>query len=149
MLMLTRPLLPQDDTISQQLDVLNAGYAPHNISFNLAGTTRTVNAEWSESGDPDAIREMRASLRKGSYSALNVYVVNRPDPHPGVIGIATFPQSNVVDGDATFLYDGTSIDVGTVPGGSMPPYNLGGTLVHEVYMLPGPSILLLGMGSLT
>lgn len=56
--------------LAQQLDVLNAHYAPHSISFKHVNTTRTVNAAWADDGDELA---MKRALRQGGYGTLNIY----------------------------------------------------------------------------
>lgn len=60
----------QDAMLADQLDVLNAQYAPYGVSFNLVGTTRTVNSGWADDSNQLA---MKRSLRQGDYSTLNVY----------------------------------------------------------------------------
>lgn len=60
----------QDAMLADQLDVLNAQYAPHGVVFNLVGTTRTVNSGWADDRNELA---MKRSLRRGDYSTMNVY----------------------------------------------------------------------------
>ncbi|KAF4979065.1 hypothetical protein FDECE_18119 [Fusarium decemcellulare] len=114
-----------DEVVAEQMDIVNAAYAPHDISFKLVETTRTVNAAWA-AGSRAA--EMKAQLRQGPYAALNVYVVNVIGGT--VLGYCPFPQQ-VVEGDSTFLQDGCTIRGLTLPGSSTPPFN-GGALVHEI-----------------
>jgi hypothetical protein len=61
--------------LANQLDVLNDGYSPHQISFNLLNTTRTINPIWATNGSDTADIDMKRALRKGDYKALNVYFV--------------------------------------------------------------------------
>lgn len=56
--------------LQNQLGVLNSNYAPHDIQFNLSGTTRTVNSSWSDNTDTLV---MKTQLRKGDYATLNLY----------------------------------------------------------------------------
>lgn len=58
--------------IADQVDVLNAQYAPHSVSFNLAGTTRTINSAWADDSDELAYKR---ELRRGDYSTLNIYLL--------------------------------------------------------------------------
>lgn len=117
----------QDATIKTQIDIVNAAYAPHGISFNHVETTRTVNADWSAGSGID---DMKATLRQGGYSTLNVYTVG--EIGGGVLGFCPFPVAGASEGSAAFLRDGCTINVGTMPGGDAAPYNQGGTLVHEI-----------------
>ena len=63
--------------ITAQINVLNSDYASCGFSFTLAGTTRTVNADWFNNAAPDTSQEiaMKSSLRQGGAAALNVYTV--------------------------------------------------------------------------
>lgn len=107
--------------------MINDAYAPHGISFNHVDTTRTVNAEWGGGQDLDS---MKAELRQGDYSTLNVYTV---DTLGGiVIGQCSFPEQ-VTEGDSKFLEDGCMIVSESMPGQSdEPAWREGGVLVHEV-----------------
>lgn len=76
---------------------------------------------------------MKKELRRGDYSALNIYFVDVPvASNPEVLGVCFFPM------DASPLFpdrvnnDGCTINHQTIPGGSLAPYNLGATTVHEV-----------------
>ncbi|EOD43825.1 putative metalloprotease protein [Neofusicoccum parvum UCRNP2] len=115
-----------DAKIADQLDVLNAHYAPHSVSFTHAGTTRTVNRGWADDGNELA---MKTSLRRGDYKTLNVYLQRTLTRN--ALGYAYFP-ANVAVNSANYYRDGASIMAQSVPGGTEAPYNLGGTLTHEV-----------------
>lgn len=67
-----------EQQLADQLDVLNAQYAPYGVSFNLVGTTRTVNSGWADDSNQLA---MKRSLRKGDYKTMNVYF-QRVSPKP-------------------------------------------------------------------
>ncbi|KAI8963100.1 Metalloprotease [Daldinia sp. FL1419] len=111
--------------IDDQLDVMNADYGVHGISFNLVDTDWTVNDNWAADGDEIA---MKQALRKGTYSDLNIYFLGNLGG--GLLGYCYFPD-NVAEGSTEFYLDGCTILAHSVPGGSAAPYNLGGTAVHE------------------
>ncbi|KAJ7093848.1 metalloprotease [Mycena belliarum] len=115
--------------IANQMSVLNRDYGG-NINWVLAGTTRTVNADWFNKVGPSSSQQtaMKAALRSGGRADLNVYTVGfKSGTGVGLLGYATFP----------FTYssapkdDGIVILFGSLPGGSTPRYNLGRTLTHE------------------
>ncbi|KAK0642679.1 Extracellular metalloprotease [Lasiodiplodia hormozganensis] len=115
-----------DEMLQNQFEVLNSNYAPHDIQFNLSGTTRTVNSSWSDNTDTLV---MKTQLRKGDYATLNLYFQRKL---PGdSSGYCTFPGI-VEEGTLDFFNDGCVIDAQTVPGGSKVPYNEGKTATHEV-----------------
>lgn len=83
-----------DSQITDQMQVLNDAYASSGVSFQLAGTTRTVNETWFGKAEPyrqveptprqaylpiltssTQQNEMKAALRKGGAAALNIYSV--------------------------------------------------------------------------
>ncbi|KAF4303092.1 Peptidase M43 pregnancy-associated plasma-A [Botryosphaeria dothidea] len=115
-----------DAMLADQLDVLNAQYAPYGVSFNLVGTTRTVNSGWADDSNQLA---MKRSLRQGDYSTLNVYFQRTLQQN--ALGYAYFPD-NVAQGSTEYYLDGASIMASSVPGGSEAPYNLGVTATHEI-----------------
>ncbi|KAL0260986.1 hypothetical protein SLS55_004678 [Diplodia seriata] len=115
-----------DAMLADQLDVLNAHYAPHGISFTHAGTTRTINRSWADDGNELA---MKRELRRGDYKTLNLYFQRTLDQE--ALGYAYFPTS-AAEGSTDYYLDGASIMAQSVPGGSEAPYNLGGTATHEV-----------------
>lgn len=112
--------------LTDQLAVMNADYAPHDISFVLKGTDRTINSAWATDG---AELAMKKALRKGDYKALNIYF--QKSLQENAFGYAYFPD-DVTSGSNDFYYDGLSISYATLPGGSETGYNLGGTVTHEV-----------------
>lgn len=63
---------------------------------------------------------------RGDGSALNIYLIR---PSSGTLGWSTFPWELTKLGQT---FDGVVIHVGTLPGGTMAPYNKGLTVVHEV-----------------
>ncbi|KAF2145911.1 uncharacterized protein K452DRAFT_304926 [Aplosporella prunicola CBS 121167] len=113
----------------KQAAVLNKAYNPQGISFTLKETTLTTNDAWAvgEGGDMDA---MKAALRKGDYSTLNIYF--QSDLAGNILGVCTMP-STVAPGvqPAQYSSDGCSVQAGTMPGGVTAGYNQGMTAVHE------------------
>lgn len=74
---------------------------------------------------------MKQALRKGSYSDLNIYFPTNLDSiSPGVLGIATFPDS-FSEGSDGFYLDGIRVLSSSTPGGASAPFNLGQTATHE------------------
>lgn len=56
---------------------MNAAYASTGISWTLASTDRTVNADWFNEAGPENTQQtaMKNALRVGSAKDLNVYSV--------------------------------------------------------------------------
>lgn len=106
--------------VINQLKVLNDSYRPYGFSFSLMGTTRNNNSDWYYFEE----FEMKSALRVGDASTLNVYFTNAF----GLAGFAFFPW----DYEQFPVYDGVVVNSGTIPGGSLFPYDEGKTLVHEV-----------------
>lgn len=105
--------------------MLASDFAPYGVTMSLAGTTKTVNAAWSEDRDD---MEMKAELRKGSYSDLNIYL---QEDLGGNLGYCYFP-TYAPEGSSAFIRDGCSVLSTSVPGGSSSGYDLGKTATHEV-----------------
>ncbi|KAM7194193.1 zincin [Rhypophila sp. PSN 637] len=114
-----------DTMLQNQLNVMNAAYAPHDIAFVLKGTDRTINAQWARDG---AELTMKKALRKGTYRTLNLYFFKDLGSN---FGYCYFPTT-VTSGSNDFYYDGCSILSSTLPGGSSTNYNLGHTATHEI-----------------
>lgn len=112
--------------INDQMNVLNAAYAPWGWSFNLVTVTRTTNKQWFNLRmGTNAERQMKNALRQGTADDLNIYSSNLGG---GLLGWATFPSSyagNPKDDGVVILYS-------SVPGGSAVPYDEGDTATHEV-----------------
>jgi hypothetical protein len=112
--------------ITDQMNVLNAAYAPWGWSFNLVSTDRTTNSSWYNTCDQASTESaMKNALRQGTADDLNFYTCN---PGGGLLGWATFPSSYA----SSPAMDGVVILTASVPGGSAVPYNEGDTLTHEV-----------------
>jgi hypothetical protein len=118
-----------DSVLQSQLNVLNQAYAPHGFQFTLRGTTHTSNAAWADDTNGYEMT-MKRALRKGGYSALNVYFL----PEMGSnLGYCYFPQAGGGSaGSSTQIRDGCTVLSSSVPGGSTANYNLGQTTTHEV-----------------
>lgn len=115
----------QDSIVDSQISVLNDNYAASGVSFTLAGTTRTVNSQWSQDQGEVA---MKTELREGDYSTLNLYFLSYLS---GYLGYCYFP-TDAPQGSQDFIIDGCSIQYGTWPGGDQTPYDEGKTATHEV-----------------
>ncbi|KAG9044599.1 hypothetical protein FS837_007886 [Tulasnella sp. UAMH 9824] len=119
-----------DDQIVNQINVLNKAYASCGISFTLAGTDRTTNADWFNSAGPDSTFQtaMKKTLRKGGAGDLNFYSVGfTRGTGEGLLGYATFP----VDYARRPTDDGVVLLYSSLPGGSTTRFDLGFTAVHE------------------
>ncbi|GLB43193.1 putative pregnancy-associated plasma protein-A [Lyophyllum shimeji] len=119
-----------DSQISAQMNVMNQAYASMGYSWVLAGTTRTINADWFNNAGPNSSQQtaMKNALRQGGVADLNVYSVGfTSGSGQGLLGYSTFPSSyasNPKDDGVVMLYS-------SVPGGTAAPYNEGQTLTHE------------------
>ncbi|MCW8092841.1 zinc metalloprotease [Alteromonas sp. ASW11-130] len=112
--------------INAQISVLNDAYRNTPFKFNLVYTNYVANNAWYNVGyNSAAEREMKAALRQGDASDLNIYAANIGD---GLLGWATFPSSYSSDP----LDDGVVMLNESFPGGSAAPYNEGDTGTHEV-----------------
>jgi hypothetical protein len=110
---------------------MNAVFVFHSVSFALADTDFTIDSDWAAGNNELA---MKSSLRNGSYSDLNLYFIDVPSLNGDkALGYCYFPESGVTQDSTAFILDGCVVMSETVPGGSMAPYNLGGTAVHEVH----------------
>lgn len=126
-----------------QLQQINKDFAGSGFNFVLADIDWTVNARWDASPrwvfscdangnncDEAAKRddaEMRRTLRKGGYSALNLYFQN--GSFGG--GYCYFP-ANAQPGSETFLQDGCYVSRHAVPGGAATGGNEGKVATHEI-----------------
>lgn len=114
------------DDINAQIEVLNVAYINTPFRFNLVSTNYTANNSWYTAGYGSAAEnDMKAALRQGDASDLNIYAANIGD---NLLGWATFPSSYASDP----LNDGVVVLTSSFPGGSAAPYNEGDTGTHEV-----------------
>jgi hypothetical protein len=117
--------VPQSQ-ITNQINVLNAAFAPLGWSFNLVQTTRTTNSSWyTMTPGSTAERQAKTALRRGTADDLNFYSANIGQ---GLLGWATFPSSYA----GNPINDGVVVLFSSLPGGTAAPYNLGDTGTHEV-----------------
>jgi hypothetical protein len=72
----------RDSQITSQMSVLNSAFSTCGISWVLANTTRTVNADWFNSAAPSTPQQtaMKSALRQGNVKDLNVYTVGFVGP---------------------------------------------------------------------
>ena len=70
---------------------------------------------------------MKQSLRRGTYSTLNIYIL---DSVGGNLGYCYFPTT-ASPGSSAYIRDGCSILKDSLPGGSAVGFNLGKTATHE------------------
>jgi Pregnancy-associated plasma protein-A len=120
--------------IRRQMDVLNltfAGFyggANSGVSFELAGVTRTDNADWFTMNDFADEIAAKTALRQGGPNALNIYTGTAA----GNLGFAYYPSILGYNGGKFAILDGVVIHYGSVPGGFIDNFNLGYTATHEV-----------------
>jgi hypothetical protein len=117
--------------LREQVRVLNESFAGRTggaataIRFELAGVTRTTDAEWFNMGiQSQAEKRAKAALRQGGPETLNFYVTNGG----GYLGWATFPSSY----SSQPSQDGVVVYFRSLPGADLDPYNEGDTGTHEV-----------------
>ena len=113
-----------------QIDAMNAAYLPSNISFQLLGTSFTVNDAWAVASGAD-MAAAKASLRRGTYNTLNLYF--HTDLAGSILGTCTLP-SDIGPGTpapSSYVSDGCNVQANTMPGGTVLGYNSGKTAVHE------------------
>ena len=121
--------LPQHQ-IDAQMRALNNSFAGTlggfntPIRFELAGVTRTENAEWFSMGfGSKAERDAKTALRQGGANALNIYSTDGA----GFLGWATFPSSYREHSEL----DGIVVHYGSFPRGFIEDFDLGFTATHE------------------
>jgi Pregnancy-associated plasma protein-A len=122
-----------DAMIRDQIRVLNesfngwTGGTNSGFAFDLAGVTRTTNAQWFALGTASVDVELAAktALRRGGPGTLNLYLA---DASPW-LGWAYFP-SILTSSEADL--DGVVVDWRSLPGGPFAIYSEGDTGTHEV-----------------
>jgi Pregnancy-associated plasma protein-A len=117
--------------IRDQMQVLNhtfaggRGGADTGFRFRLAGTTRTINADWfAQETFADEV-EMKSALKRGDATTLNIYSTSGG----GFLGWAYYPK--IVVYQHFQVLDGVVIHFGSMPGGHIARFNLGFTATHE------------------
>ena len=116
--------IPQSQ-IDAQIAKLNSDYAGTGFTFTLASVDRTANSKYFTM-TPGTRNESNAknALAIDPAHRFNVYTAK---PGQSLLGWATFPWSYA----ETSKLHGVVIHYASVPGGSLAPYDLGRTLVHE------------------
>jgi Pregnancy-associated plasma protein-A len=119
--------------IDEQMTVLNLAFAGFyggarsGFHFELAGVTRTDNAQWFYGSiDGSSERPMKKALHRGGFETLNVYSTTA-GPYLGWAYLPGLPDSQL-------WLDGIVFDWESMPGTSATyagQYDLGMTLVHE------------------
>jgi hypothetical protein len=119
--------------IDAQMTVLNLAFAgfyggaKSGFRFELAGVTRTDNADWFYAGiGGSGERPMKRALHRGGFETLNVYSTTA-GPYLGWAYLPGLPDSQL-------YLDGIVSDWAAMPGTSdeyAGQYDLGMTLVHE------------------
>src|SRR5512132_3923684 len=100
---------------------VNTGY-----TFVLASTTRTSNRKWfTMTPGSRSEAQAKAALVVNPTGSLNLYTAS---PGQNLLGWSTFPWNLA----SNPTMDGVVIHYASLPGGSLAPYNLGGTATHEV-----------------
>lgn len=130
--------------VANQFSVLQQAYASSNITFRLRGIDYIVNNVWATD---QADLDMKAALRQGSYSTLNIYLqtnlsITVAGAKTQLLGYCTLPTNVTYSPcrgctlaeypSVDYALDGCNVLAGTMPGGPVYGYNFGQTTVHEV-----------------
>jgi len=103
-----------------------SGAANTGYSFFKAGSDRTNNRKWWRmTPGSGAETQAKNALAINPAGALNIYLCS---PGQNLLGWSVFPW----DAKAGTNQDGVVIHYASLPGGTLSPYNLGGTATHEV-----------------
>lgn len=114
-----------DRQISDQIRILNQAYAGSGYRFVLSSVDRTENKNWfTMAPGTGSEKQAKKALTIDPAHHLNVYTCS---PGKGLLGWAYFPFSAPEDS----YFHGVVMHYGSVPGGFLAPFDLGGTLVHE------------------
>jgi len=94
----------------------------------------TINDAWASDNDPVA---RKSALRRGTYSALNVYFQTNLSAHlqssesTTLLGYCSLP-SNDSTTLSDYSQDGCNVLAGSMPYCLVPGYNEGKTAIHEI-----------------
>jgi hypothetical protein len=110
--------------VNAQINVLNAAFAPSDVSFTLASVDFTDNPNWfyMEPGTT-AEAQAKSALNVDPFTTLNIYSVQT-----SYLGWATFPSNLAGNPDD----DGVVVLWASLPNGPAVPYDEGDTATHEV-----------------
>ncbi|MCJ1386065.1 hypothetical protein MMC17_009190 [Xylographa soralifera] len=133
--------------VASQFNALQAAYASSALAFALRNVSYSVNNAWATDAADAA---MKAALRQGNYSALNIYfqtnlsssTASASPASSQLLGYCTLP-ANVTYAPcaacppaefpaADYAADGCNVLAGSMPGGAVYGYSMGKTAVHEV-----------------
>jgi Pregnancy-associated plasma protein-A len=124
-----------DSMIQAQIEELNKAYgglyssgaAKTPFRFELAGSDRTVNAQWfGMEKDSKEEASAKAKLRNGGAATLNIYTANPQND----LGWSSYPWDYSKSASSK-LNDGVVVRFTTLPGGTEKHYNQGRSVVHE------------------
>ncbi|PHH84161.1 hypothetical protein CDD83_2376 [Cordyceps sp. RAO-2017] len=120
--------LLSQETLDEQMAVLNRSYASVNVSFAVAEQERAVDELWAESSYLDMM--WNRSEGRADGQALHLYFVDRFGGRDSALfGLGTFP--NLMDEDASRVRtDGVVVVASTAPGAA--PGQAGKAAVHAV-----------------
>ncbi|KAH8587114.1 hypothetical protein B0O99DRAFT_584917 [Bisporella sp. PMI_857] len=124
-----------DSKLKAQIDVLQKAFNGAGFAFAVKNVTRIERKEWFPLIIDGTEQTIKGFLRQGRYKDLNVYfdtISAGGLVGGGIIGFAYVIPYTFSSNNPRFRDDGVVVDPFTVPGGSLKPYNLGATLVHEV-----------------
>lgn len=107
------------------MHILNDGYKATPFRFALKDLDYTVNTEWEPDYTLQDDYDMKHTLRRGSYRALNVYIMKDWSG-----GYAVLPK-NVTQGDRDFVEDGVVMGPDALNHSDNLLYNQGKVLTHE------------------
>jgi hypothetical protein len=119
--------LVSDAQITNQISIMNSGFAASPFKFVLIRTDHTTNSAWFHM-TPGSAAERAAKAALGIPQAKGILHLYSASPGQGLLGWATFPWDYwkyPSDSGVVLLYS-------SLPGGSAAPYNLGATATHEV-----------------
>jgi hypothetical protein len=121
--------IPQSQ-IDAQIATLNREYRQMGFSFVLASVDRTANRKWfgMTGGGPE--KQAKQALAIDPAHRLNVYTCS---PGQNLLGWSYFPNSFPED---SYMH-GVVFHYASVPGGNLPPYNLGETLTTKSAITSG------------
>jgi pregnancy-associated plasma protein-A len=119
---------------------MNLNFGLTFFHFNLREINYRTNNSWARGGRWDSQidkevavdLEMKRELRRGGYTALNIYFQSQFENETTYIGYATFPEAGIAINSTEFFRDGCNVDQKSLPGlRNDTSFNFGYTAVHE------------------